>query len=128
MEVGTLSRQGMDPYATHYRRPFALSTIPYPLIQQVALRFPCQSTEVLWRMVGLTTFPDLPTLTACAVSCLSDEDSSFLELLGWRRNSHHRRELPAVHLLVPAYQQIEPVNFYPGSNDDSHYIAQSELA
>lgn len=128
VEVGTLSRQGMSLYATHYRQPFAFSTIPYPLIQQIALRLSCQHACALWRTVGLTTFPDLPTRTIRIVACLSVKDSSFLGLLGWRRNSHHRRELPAVHLLVPAYQQIEPVNFYPGSNDDSLYVAHSELA
>lgn len=62
VEVGTLSRQGIDPYATHYRQPFAFSTIPYPLIRQVALRLPCHHACACWRIVGLTTFPDLPTL------------------------------------------------------------------
>ena len=60
VEVGTLSRQGTGPYATHYRQPFAFSTIPYPLIQQVALRLPCLLACARRRTVGLTTFPDLP--------------------------------------------------------------------
>ena len=64
MEVGTLSRQGTGPYATHYRQPFAFSTFPYPLIQQVALRLPCPHTEACGRTVGLTTFPDLPTFSS----------------------------------------------------------------
>lgn len=49
--------QILNPYPTHYRRAFAFSTVPYPLIQQVALRLPCLCTEVRRRTVGLTTFP-----------------------------------------------------------------------
>ena len=65
MEVCTLSRQGeLDPYAANYRQPFAFSTILYPLTQRVALRLPCLRAEARGQMVGLTTFPVLPT---CAV-------------------------------------------------------------
>ena len=53
--------QILNPYATHYRQPFAFSTILYPLIHQVALRLPCPCTEVRGRAIGLTTFPELPT-------------------------------------------------------------------
>ena len=35
------SGQILNPYATHYRQPFAFSTILYPLIHQVTLRLPC---------------------------------------------------------------------------------------
>ena len=33
--------QILNPYAADYRRPFAFSTIPYPLTQQLALRLAC---------------------------------------------------------------------------------------
>ena len=56
MEVGLLSQRGTGPYPGHYSRAFAFSTIPYPLTRQVALRLPCPHTEVLGRVVGLTTF------------------------------------------------------------------------
>jgi len=36
------SGQILNPYATHYRQPFAFSTIPYPLIHQLALRLACR--------------------------------------------------------------------------------------
>ena len=71
VEVGTLSRQGTGPYATHYRQPFAFSTIPYPLTLQVALRLPCRYACACWRIVGLTTFPDLPTRAIRIAACLS---------------------------------------------------------
>lgn len=45
-----------DPYPDRYGRAFAFSTIPYPLIRQVALRLPCPFTEVIGRTMGLTTF------------------------------------------------------------------------
>lgn len=54
------SGQILNPYATHYRQPFAFSTILYPLIHQVTLRLPCPCTEAHGRIVGLTTFPYLP--------------------------------------------------------------------
>ena len=65
------SGQILNPYATRYRQPFAFSTIPYPLIQQVALRLPCQRACACWQTVGLTTFPDLPTWAIHIAACLS---------------------------------------------------------
>lgn len=56
------ARQILNLYTGDYSRAFACSTIPYPLIQQVALRLPCPHAEACRQMVGLTTFPCLPTL------------------------------------------------------------------
>ena len=57
MEVGLLSQRGMGtPIRGRYSRAFAFSTIPYPLLQQVALRLPCPITKVIGRTVGRTTF------------------------------------------------------------------------
>ena len=56
VEVGLLSQRGKGPYPDDYSRAFAFSTIPYPLVRQVALRLPCLHTEVRRQTVGLTTF------------------------------------------------------------------------
>lgn len=55
------SGQILNPYVTNYRQPFAISTILYPLTQRVALRLPCLRAEARGQMMGLTTFPELPT-------------------------------------------------------------------
>jgi len=36
--------------------------------------------------------------------------------------------MPAAYLLVLARQQLWPINPYPGSNDDSLYVAHAEIA
>ncbi len=56
------SGQSSNPYAIHYRPPFAFSAIPYPLSQQLALRLTCRASLPKPRQeIGLTTFLSLPT-------------------------------------------------------------------
>ena len=43
-------------------------------------------------------------------------------------HTHLPRGVPTAYLLVMAYQQIWPFNPYPGSDDDSLYVAHAELA
>lgn len=108
----------MNPYATHYRRPFAFSAIPYPLIQQVALRLPCLHAEAYRRTVGLTTFPESPTPLARYLP--------FRACLFWgcamTTNIQLRRMLPTAYRLVMACQQIWPINPYPDSSGSSHAL------
>ena len=76
-------------------------------------------------MVGLTTFPELPT-TALAIACLVRvclfRGCTLMTCL------HDQRRQPAAHVFVQAYQQIWPGNGHPDSNDSSDFLTHTELA
>ncbi len=76
-------------------------------------------------MVGLTTFPELPT-TALAIACLVRvclfRGCALMTCL------HDQRRQPAAYVFVQAYQQIWPGNGHPDSNNSSDYLTHTELA
>lgn len=56
--------QILNPYATHYRRPFAFCHVLCPLHHGPHLRLGCHGPGGLWRCIGFTSFPKVPSRSA----------------------------------------------------------------
>jgi len=106
------SGQRLNPYASHYRMPFAFSAFSYPLHQQLSLRIACHLA--MFREVGGES--GLPRSRSCRPECdicfISHRDCPFSARLFpgsvATTYSQTEQEQPAAYHLVWACQPLWP--------------------